>query len=89
MLTLKRFLFPLKNTHTPTRINVCLEFCDSSQKVFDTYLFRSLKGPLTCKCLMTSVDVYESLHHKIITCYIQMCIIYSYNNFFFLFSVQC
>ena len=27
-----------------------------------------IKGPLTCKCLMTSVDVYESLHHKIITC---------------------
>ena len=27
-----------------------------------------VKGPLTCKCLMTSVDVYESLHHKIITC---------------------
>ena len=28
----------------------------------------SFKGPLTCKCLMTSVDVYEFLHHKIITC---------------------
>ena len=30
-----------------------------------------IKGPLTCKChmsFMTSVDVYESLHHKIITC---------------------
>ena len=28
------------------------------------------KGPLTCKYLMTFVDVYdyESLHHKIITC---------------------
>ena len=37
-----------------------------------------LKDPLTCKCLMsfmTSVDVYESLHHKIITCSIQVCII--------------
>ena len=27
-----------------------------------------IKGPLTCLSLMTSVDVYESLHHKIITC---------------------
>ena len=27
-----------------------------------------LKGPLSYKYILTSVDVYESIHHKIITC---------------------
>ena len=26
------------------------------------------KGPLNYKYILTSVDVYESIHHKIITC---------------------
>ena len=29
---------------------------------------RELKSPLSYKYIMTSVDVYESIHHKIITC---------------------
>ena len=29
---------------------------------------RRVKGPLNYKYIMTSVDVYESIHHKIITC---------------------
>ena len=28
----------------------------------------NIKGPLSYKYIMTSVDVYESIHHKIITC---------------------
>ena len=28
----------------------------------------NLKGPLSYKYIMTSVDVYESIHHIIITC---------------------
>ena len=27
-----------------------------------------IEGPLSYKYIMTSVDVYESIHHKIITC---------------------
>ena len=27
-----------------------------------------VKGPLSYKYIMTYVDVYESIHHKIITC---------------------
>ena len=29
----------------------------------------TFKGPLSYKYILTSVDVYESIHHKIITCY--------------------
>ena len=33
-----------------------------------TYDLVQLKGPLSYKYIMTFVDVYESIHHKIITC---------------------
>ena len=38
---------------------------------------------------MTVVDVYESLHHKIITCLDSNCVSYNYNNFSCIFLLQC
>ena len=32
------------------------------------WLLKLIKGPLSYKYILTSVDVYESIHHKIITC---------------------
>ena len=32
------------------------------------WALRELKGPLSLQYILTSADVYESIHHKIITC---------------------
>ena len=37
-------------------------------KYITMYIHLSIKGPLNYKYILTSVDVYESIHHKIITC---------------------
>ena len=47
----------------PDRSNYNLKM--TSRKTTES---NELKGPLSYKYILTSVDVYESIHHKIITC---------------------
>ena len=39
-----------------------------AEMIYRSYMQTYFKGPLSYKYIMTCVDVYESIHHKTITC---------------------
>ena len=91
-------VFTLNNTHSLQHKPLHPNFNDKTM-VIHTHncVFLSLSVTLSLKvrwhaifvCQMTFVDVYESLHHKIIIPARFKCVSYNYNHFFLHFSAQC
>ena len=79
------------------RTSVCIGVCKSVARIFSmggggghkflfVHVVRIIKGPLSYKYILTSVDVYESIHHQIITSLLDFNVYHIFlNNISFIF----